>query len=368
MKILLCSPYLNEPGVCRGGINIWANNIISYRQSINSDIEIIPVSFDRRNYVSVDSGIIKRVYLGIKEFASAIRESIRVMDVTKPDAIHVCTSASISLIKDIILLQAAKKKGIKTIVHFHFGRIPDLRLKNNWEWKLLKLTAKLANICITMDLESYNVLKENGFNTIYCPNPLSLAVMDQINKEKDIINRIPNKILFVGHVLPSKGVYELVDACMSLDDIELHIIGKVEEKVYSELKAIVSKKCDGAWCDFMGEINHEMVIREMMSASVFVLPSYTEGFPNVILEAMACGCPIVTTTVGAIPEMLDMYGENKYGICIEPRNSRLLYDGLKKMLNDFGFAKMCAKNAESRVQELYAIPVVWNKLVDIWKM
>ena len=59
MKVLLCTPYLKEPGIFRGGINIWADNVISYRNRIESDVELLPVSFDRRNYVSVDSGLYK---------------------------------------------------------------------------------------------------------------------------------------------------------------------------------------------------------------------------------------------------------------------------------------------------------------------
>lgn len=368
MKILLCSPYLQLPGIIPGGINVWANNILKYKETIASDIDVIPVSFDRRHYVSSDSNIIKRMYLGIEEYFSAIKEATQKMDSGKPDVMHVCTSASISLTKDIILVNAAKKRHIKSIVHFHFGRIPELAQKQNWEWKLVKRIVESADVIVTMDMQSYKALTCLGYNNIhYCPNPLSVAIMSQIEKEKGFIERIPGKLLFVGHVLPSKGVYELVNACKKFDGIELHIIGKTEESVRSKLLHIAAEKDCGSWLKMRGEIPHDEVLREMMSASVFVFPSYTEGFPNVILEAMACGCPIVTTTVGAIPEMLNIEQGFNYGICVEPQNTRAFADGVKEMLSDSDYAARCAERAEKRVNEIYAVPVVWEQLSNIWR-
>ena len=128
-----------------------------------------------------------------------------------------------------------------------------------------------------------------------------------------------------------------------------------------------SEKNEGKWCIFRGEVPHNQVLRELMSASIFVFPSYTEGFPNVILEAMACGCPIVSTKVGAIPEMLDIQRGYNYGICVEPQDTNMFFDGLKEMYQNPDYANRCAKRAEKRVNEMYAVPVVWEQLVKIWR-
>lgn len=368
MKLLLCAPYLENPGVTFGGIVMWTRNILDYYHTIDNDIQVFPVSYDRKFNVLETTTVFSRFVYGIKDYLSSILETRKKMKDRDVDVLHLCTSANLSLYKDLFVVRMAKCFGVKAVVHFHFGRIPNLAQKQNWEWKLLKKVVETVDAVVTMDMKSYRTLTGLGYKNIhYCPNPLSMAIMSQIEKEKGTVEHIPGKLLFVGHVLSSKGVYELVSACKQFDGIELHIIGKAEEPVRSELQQIASEKDGGSWLKMRGEIPHDEVLREMMSASAFVFPSYTEGFPNVILEAMACGCPIVTTTVGAIPEMLDIEHGFNYGICVEPQNTQAFADGLKQMLSDPAYALACAERAEKRVNEMYAVPVVWEQLSNIWR-
>ena len=140
-----------------------------------------------------------------------------------------------------------------------------------------------------------------GFTNVYkVPNPLSQELESEIRSMAPAVKRLPRRILFVGHVLPSKGVYELVNACSGINDIELRVVGRVEDKVKDELQSLASVSA-GKWLNILGEKSQEEVLHEMLSCEIFVLPSYTEGFPNVIIEAMACGAPIIATGVGAIP-------------------------------------------------------------------
>lgn len=368
MKILFCSPYLQKESIHRGGINIWADNILQYYHTLeNHDIEITPVSFDRKYYISVDTRFVRRAYLGVKELSSAVKEAELHLKKKRFDVVHICTSASLSLIKDLKLMKLAKKYGAKSVVHLHFGRTPELLNKKNWEWKLLKKVVEGADSVITMDMQTYRTLASLSYKHIYyCPNPLSQAIMSQIAEETDKVTRLQNKLLFVGHVLPSKGVYELVDAAKRIPNIELHVIGKAEEPVLSEIKRIAEKSNDREWLKMRGEIPHDEVIRELMSATLFVFPSYTEGFPNVILEAMACGCPIASSDVGAIPEMLDI-DNDACGICYKPKSSDEVYEAIVSMLDDKMLRDQYASKAEERVYNKYAVNIVFESLLAIWK-
>jgi glycosyltransferase involved in cell wall biosynthesis len=100
----------------------------------------------------------------------------------------------------------------------------------------------------------------------------------------------------------------------------------------------------------------------LAQASVFVLPSYTEGFPNAVLEAMALGKPIIGTRVGAIPEMLT----GDCGVLIAPKNAREIRDALKLLLNDNELRKRLAGKARARVTEEYSLESVFHRYKQVW--
>jgi glycosyltransferase involved in cell wall biosynthesis len=155
----------------------------------------------------------------------------------------------------------------------------------------------------------------------------------------------------------------LVEACKTIPNIKLKLLGAILDDVKEDLRSISD---NGEWLELMGERPYEEVIREMMACDVFVLPTYTEGFPNVILEAMACGCAIVTTPVGAIPEMLEEVDGRHYGLMVEPKNARQLHNAIVKMLENESFKNECRENVKQRVSERYNMPIIWKSIVDIW--
>lgn len=362
MKVLLCSPYNAGPEYKQGGIVVWANNLMSYYRAQDSDVLVEIVPFNRK--VREGGSILSRIWGGLVDYRSAIKKIAKQLE-KGYDVLHLCTSAQLSLTKDCIVLRKAKRKGVKKVVHLHFGRVAELVQKRNWEWKLLKRVVKLADAVVTMDMKSYQALRDLGYNHIhYLPNPLSQEIMQQIAEEASSVKRIERKLCFVGHVIPTKGVFEMVEACKQVDNIKLYVIGKVAPEVRSRMEEISGK---GDWLVFVGEVSHQEVIREMLSSSIFVLPSYTEGFPNVILESMACGCAIVATTVGAIPEMLDINGEEPCGLCSEPKDIEGLQENIQYFLDNLVETKQFAQRAVMRVNTMYNIPKVWEQMIGIWK-
>lgn len=367
MRILLLSP-LPPP---YGGIASWSSHIISHYKSIRgiSGVDLHHLSTskrfgritDKRKTVRFFGGFLN-AFIIFFQFLNAVRE-------IKLDVVHLTSSASLALFKDLIILTIAKAKKIKLIVHFRFGRIPDLVRKKNWEWKLLKAIAKRSTKVVVIDEKSYTALIQQGFKNIdYLSNPISPYILGLVEKGKNQKNREKQKVLFVGHISPAKGVYDLINACKEIPNIELELIGPYEESVKNKIYTLSKEKGNSDWVKMNGKQSLESIIEKMLATNVFCLPSHTEGFPNVILEAMACGCPIVATSVGAIPEMLNVSDQhNKCGTCVAPQNIVELKEAIEAYLHDEALAARHGNNAKARVVSEYNISAVWESLVDIWK-
>lgn len=358
MKVLLASPYGGVPG----GISRWTEHIINYYNSLSDKscvLELLPMG--RTKFVNINSSIAYRLWSAIVDYKKIIHRFNSMLRNNEYDIIHLTSSASISLLKDLYMIRRAKSKGIKTIIHFRFGRIPALALEKKWEWKLLNKVIKEADEVIVLDKTSFDTLFEQGFQNIsLLPNPVSNKVIGVVESNRHISREI-NTVLFVGHVVKTKGVFELVEACNSLPGVHLKMVGHVEEDMRKSILRIARCKID-----IVGEMPYDDVIKEMLRCDVFALPTYTEGFPNVIIESMAAGCAIVTTNVGAIPQMLEDESSKRYGLLVPPQNADELKKALAHMLYDKELKHECRMNVQCRVNERYSIASVWGQLLNIW--
>lgn len=367
MKVLMCTPYLESPDVVSSGIGTWARNVIAYNQMNRGDINIVPVSFDRHTHIEDHTvGGIKRYYSGLVEVGRSLLNAIRQIRRERPDVVHICTSGSLAFLKDIILTSFAKRKGIKSIVHLHFGRVPDILKDKGWECRLLRTLLGMVDLVITMDSESFRALSEQNYrNIVFVPNPISDAFLQSLEEQKTHVGREHKRAIFVGHVVATKGLAELVEGCSKIAGLKLRIIGKCSEEMKEKLISLAKERDNEEWLTILGEIPHSEVVREMLEADTFVFPSYTEGFPNVILEAMACGCCIAASRVGAIPEMLDSNGEAA-GLCFNPMSSDAVAQAVDTLYRDDELRNRLSERAREKVYCTYTMKQIWPQLIQLW--
>lgn len=114
-------------------------------------------------------------------------------------------------------------------------------------------------------------------------------------------------IVFAGRTVPLKGVRELVTAWLELSrsDSNLHLAMLGDGPLRAELEARCAAANVADRAHFPGALPAEQVAAWMQASDVFCLPSHTEGHPNVLVEALACGRPVVATPVGGIVEIVD---------------------------------------------------------------
>lgn len=136
-------------------------------------------------------------------------------------------------------------------------------------------------------------------------------------------------ILFIGSLIPRKAVDVLLRAfaCMNKKDVFLLLIGKGDSEL--ELKALAKELHIETQVYFIGSKKHDEIPLWLNACDVFCLPSHHEGFPTVIVEAFACGRPVVATKVDGVPEAIT---NDTIGILVEPHNAEELAAALNKAL------------------------------------
>ena len=137
------------------------------------------------------------------------------------------------------------------------------------------------------------------------------------------------RLLFVGSLIPTKGVFELIEgfekAMLNGQMMTLRIAGEGGSK--DALQKLISAKSLEHAVTLLGAIPHQSLVDELHNSDALILPSYREGVPNVIMEALATGTPVIATDVGGIAEVLT---PDVGGILIEAQSA----DAVAKAINN----------------------------------
>jgi glycosyltransferase involved in cell wall biosynthesis len=157
------------------------------------------------------------------------------------------------------------------------------------------------------------------------------------------------RLLFVGRLIRGKGVYELLEAFAAMRSTRpchLTVAGEGPEAEGLQLRA--KELGIDRDVDFTGFLHQEQVGRVYEHADIFVLPTYREGLPTVLLEAMSFGLPIVTTPIrGAADYLVD--GDNV--LFVPPKDSDALAVALNRLLDDEDLCRAMSENNVLRVRD-----------------
>jgi teichuronic acid biosynthesis glycosyltransferase TuaC len=135
-------------------------------------------------------------------------------------------------------------------------------------------------------------------------------------------------VVFIGRLVPLKGLRELLEAAaiLSASSPRLCVVCIGEGPMDRELLHRASQPDLTGHVRFVGPAYPHEIARWLAASNVSCLPSHSEGCPNVVIEAMSCGRPVVASNVGGIPELVD----SRCGILVAPRNARQLAQGLSR--------------------------------------
>lgn len=247
----------------------------------------------------------------------------------KPDIVHIHMANNGSFYrKSLFLLTAGKLFRKSVILHIHAASFDEFynqfSLQRKYCHYILNQADKLIVLSETWKDYFATIVPETSievlYNGVFVREPFS-------KKQRHAVNA-----LFMGRLGERKGVYDLLQAIRALKEqgisATFNLAGDGE---IDEVKALVEQYGIQEQVRVLGWINGEQKEKLLQEADLLVLPSYNEGLPMAILEAMNCGLPILSTTVGGIPEVITS-GHN--GLLIEPGNVPDLTSALEYLISD----------------------------------
>jgi glycosyltransferase involved in cell wall biosynthesis len=176
------------------------------------------------------------------------------------------------------------------------------------------------------------------------------------------VNDRLNVVGYIGRLSEEKGVLNMVTAiphvlkqCHSVSFI---ICG--EGKLASKIMKMIKNEHLEGHVTLTGPIPHEDVPQYLNEMKLLVLPSYTEGLPNIVLEAMACGTPVLATPVGAIP---DIVKDNETGFLLKSNDPKHIAERIIELLNKPELLEKVSFNAYNFVRENFS----YKKTLESWK-
>ena len=182
-------------------------------------------------------------------------------------------------------------------------------------------------------------------------------------------DRVPPTVLFVGVVCRRKGTLELARAARllrqrGLTDWELVVVGgqgPTPEPEYAEIVAEFASA--GLATSLVGPEHGDQVKARLQNADIFVLPSFLEGQPIAIIEAMAAGIPVVGTSIGAVP---DLVRDGLEGRVVEPGEVEALAEALADLIEDPSLRARMGRAARQRAVARHSLEELSRQLVEVY--
>lgn len=277
---------------------------------------------------------------------------------TRGDIVYIHTASDNSFYRKSIFLLISLILRKRVFLHIHssyfFTFLSELRGgKRCFVFRLLNLTEALVVLTEGIKREIQSLFPAKSIHVL--PNPVDQQGL--LNRHG--ITRRKDRLLYLGWYNRLKGVYDLVDAMEILIEkgyvIELDFYGTKE---IAELKAYVARKNLGHVIRVNGWADENKKLEALYESTVLILPSHTEGIPNVILEAMATKTPIVSTHVGGLKDVLT---DGRNALIAKVGDPVDLSAKIARLLDDEEIREHIAEQAYAEIKEKYDIPVIKEK-------
>lgn len=256
--------------------------------------------------------------------------------------VHVQGSVGASFWRKAIFIYIAKFFHKKVVWHMHAGRFAVFYQQHRYA---VRKVVNKNDVIIALS-EYWKEYFKNEFPTKRVEIIKNVISAPRVHKQQTGYFTL----LFLGLLGKNKGIYDLLEC---IRDHKVEFQGKL--KLYiggngeiEHVKQLIKEYGIADIVIFEGWVSGDKKIELLNKSDAYILPSYKEGLPISILEAMSYGMPIISTPVGGIPEIVSN-GENGY--LVEPGNKEDIYKAIISLLNDSDLRNRMGSVSLSRVGE-----------------
>lgn len=247
--------------------------------------------------------------------------------------------------------------GVNVIGRVCANELHSFRSKGSWLRRGL-IGAIDTLVVLSKDSKDHALrLFGNRFKVRYLPNPVDAFFL---NGERGLNE---STILFVGEVNPRKGLERLIRSCTEarrdFPEIQLKLVGPVTDQAHFEYLNDTLKMTTTDWIIYLGKLDKQRLLDAYKSTTIFVLPSYSEGMPNVLLEAMSLGIPCIGSRISGITDNIE-HGKN--GLLLEEDD---FSDLIKKLLSIPSYRKELGDRARKFILDHRTPEVCFSQYHDI---
>lgn len=357
LKVLITCPRL----YLGGGVTNYYNVL---RRWFSVDYEFFEVGAFRENEAALEK--IRHLWTDRMHFYNLLNRHFGSYDL-----IHLNPSFDYkAIVRDGLLLRVAKNLGNKTLVMFHGWHETNVKVIENNFVNLFVSTYNKADAFIVLASDFKKKLQKWGFrHPIYVETtPVDDTLLDGFSIENRIARIDSEKeiqILFLARIEKTKGICETIKAVQKLSEAHhnLHLAVAGDGSFTDTARRLINKVGVKNKVSFLGYVTGEKKKDVFLNSDIYVFPTYGEGMPISVLEAMAFGLPVITRPVGGLK---DFFIDGEYGFMTESKDPKVIASLIEKIIIDKELWKRMSVSAHEYAKERFMASKVAKRLEDIY--
>lgn len=278
--------------------------------------------------------------------------------------LHVHVARRTSFWRKAMFIILAYSMRCPVFVHLHSGGFPDFYWKECGPIKkrIVRFILDRADRLIVLSSQWWELLSSITKNARITKIP-NFIVRTQ---GENLFRRENNSVLFLGRLSEEKGFFDLMEAAALITrrvpDFKLRCGGEGD---IASIKAYIEKLGIQRTVDLLGWVGDDERCKLLDSSAIFVLPSYVEGLPMSVIEAMSKAIPVVASSVGGIPDVIE---DGKDGKLIFPGDIKGIADALIDLLDDAAMRARMGQAGKKTVERRFTadnvLPILESMYVD----